>query len=74
MMDEYEELVDLIDAFAAALDSAKEKRQRPFKGKGGKEHYRRLQAAVSPVLGQQWLHGNQSRKSQQSPSPRELRP
>ena len=74
MMDEYEELVDLIDAFAAALDSAKENRQRPFKGKGGKERYHRLLAAVRPVLGHKWIHGHESRKVVRSPPPPELRP
>ncbi len=50
MLDEYEQLHDFSVAFQDALESAREKRQRPFKGKEGKKLYRRLKDVVSVVV------------------------
>eukprot|EP01046_Picozoa_sp_COSAG06_P010237 COSAG06_NODE_555_length_14353_cov_3.329311_5_plen_1164_part_00 len=57
MMDQFEELMDFIDAFAETLDNAKELKQPPFKGKDGRKFYRRIKAAVKPVLGKKYVRG-----------------
>jgi hypothetical protein len=49
--------MDFIDAFAETLDNAKELKQPPFKGKDGRKFYRRIKAAVKPVLGKKYVRG-----------------
>ena len=57
MMDQYEDMMDFIEAFTDALDLAKKRKQAPFKGKDGKKFHKRVRQAVSPVLKKGYVTG-----------------
>ena len=57
VMDSYEDLMDLEEAFEKALDEAYEQQQVPFDSEN-EAFYRRTRAAVGAVLGENWIQGH----------------